>query len=219
GGAAGLLRAGMTLAAVDTALRLTLDFALDRRLYQGTVTDLPHARATLADAFGRLLRADALVRAAARARTEQAGGAPGAEAAALADAAQAAASTALWPVVEDLGVVLGARSYLTEGRHASFARVYTELPDLDPARGTAFGRALLHRRHDSGDAPLWVGDPQADRDVRARAELLAQGCAAAASDTAVAAGVPEERRDALFAELVDRFTRARSFTAERGALL
>lgn len=231
---AGLVRAGMAVAAMDTALRLTLDFARDRRLYHGTVTDLPHARAALADAFARLLRADALVAAAARARPEgTAAPTACADAAALTDAAQTAVSTALRPVVEDLGVVLGARSYLHEGRHAAFARIYAEVDALDPGHDPSVGRLLLRRLQTPhaqaplggalsapADVPLWVGDPQADRAVRACAGLMARAAASARPVTeAASAGTAAEEREAFFTELADRFADSRSFTTERSPLL
>src|SRR5690606_18400475 len=49
------LCAGLSLGATDTALRTTLDFALQRRLYGGSVFDIPHARTTLVEAFADML--------------------------------------------------------------------------------------------------------------------------------------------------------------------
>src|SRR3569623_842803 len=50
------LCAGLSLGAVDTALRTTLSFAMNRRLYGGSVFDIPMARQVLTDPFvGRRL--------------------------------------------------------------------------------------------------------------------------------------------------------------------
>ncbi|MET0649585.1 MAG: acyl-CoA dehydrogenase, partial [Pyrinomonadaceae bacterium] len=43
--------AGLSLGAADTALRVTLDFARTRRLYDRSVADLPHARRRIVDSF------------------------------------------------------------------------------------------------------------------------------------------------------------------------
>lgn len=60
------LCAGLSLGAADTALRSTLQFALTRRLYGGTVFAIPIARRMLTDAFLDLLTCDAMATAAAR---------------------------------------------------------------------------------------------------------------------------------------------------------
>ncbi len=61
------LCAAFSLGAADTALRTTLKFALNRRVYQKTVFDLPQPRKTLTDAFLDLLIADCHTISAARA--------------------------------------------------------------------------------------------------------------------------------------------------------
>jgi alkylation response protein AidB-like acyl-CoA dehydrogenase len=60
------LCAGLSLGAADAALRATLDFALTRKLYGGTLFDLPAAQHALVDAFLDLLICDCVTTAAAR---------------------------------------------------------------------------------------------------------------------------------------------------------
>jgi alkylation response protein AidB-like acyl-CoA dehydrogenase len=57
---------GMALGSVDASIRSVLRFARARRLYRVSVSDLPHARATLVAAFLDLLVADCLATAVAR---------------------------------------------------------------------------------------------------------------------------------------------------------
>jgi alkylation response protein AidB-like acyl-CoA dehydrogenase len=59
--------AGLALGAADTALRITLDFALQRRIYRGTVLDIPYPREVLLDCFLDLLICDCAGIAGARA--------------------------------------------------------------------------------------------------------------------------------------------------------
>ncbi|MGA9526458.1 MAG: acyl-CoA dehydrogenase [Myxococcaceae bacterium] len=59
--------AGFSLGAGDTALRLALDFAAARRLYGGTVLEIPHAKSTLLGVFLDQLLCDAVMLVAARA--------------------------------------------------------------------------------------------------------------------------------------------------------
>ncbi|MDY8138356.1 acyl-CoA dehydrogenase family protein [Aquimarina sp. 2201CG5-10] len=58
--------AGLSLGAVDTALRTTLRFVLKRELYGSTVFDIDHARHTLAKAFINIISCDCLAIAASR---------------------------------------------------------------------------------------------------------------------------------------------------------
>jgi alkylation response protein AidB-like acyl-CoA dehydrogenase len=60
------LCAAFSLGAGDTALRTTLNFALNRKLYNQTVFDLPQPRKTLADAFLDILICDCHTIGAAR---------------------------------------------------------------------------------------------------------------------------------------------------------
>lgn len=50
--------AALAIATVDTAIRLAIPYASERRLYRGTVLEIPHARSLLADVHTDLLIAD-----------------------------------------------------------------------------------------------------------------------------------------------------------------
>lgn len=60
------LCAGLSLGAVDTALRTTLRLALDRNLYGATVVEIPHARKTLATTYIDILMCECVAIASAR---------------------------------------------------------------------------------------------------------------------------------------------------------
>ncbi|MEM6351246.1 MAG: acyl-CoA dehydrogenase family protein [Cyanobacteria bacterium P01_D01_bin.14] len=60
------LCAAFSQGAADTCLRTTLNFALNRRVYNKTVVDMPHARRTLTHAFLDILTCDCVNIAAAR---------------------------------------------------------------------------------------------------------------------------------------------------------
>jgi alkylation response protein AidB-like acyl-CoA dehydrogenase len=101
---------GMALGAADTALRLALGWARDRRLYGRPIFAIPAVRSLLLGSYLDLLIAECVVRVTARALT------------------MAPRRTSLWAavtkylvpnlcerVVRDASVVLSARSYLRDG--------------------------------------------------------------------------------------------------------
>jgi alkylation response protein AidB-like acyl-CoA dehydrogenase len=100
----------LSLGALDTAIRIVLDFALRRRIYGGTVFDIAAARGTLIDAFVDLLISDCVSIAGARALH-------------VAPAQMSVHSSIVKyfvPVtceraVQSLAIVLGARHYLRQG--------------------------------------------------------------------------------------------------------
>lgn len=101
--------AAFSLGAADTALRLALDFARERRLYGGTVIDIPHARAVLTTAYLDLLIAEAVALGAWRGLH----GVP--EQMSLASAVvKLFVPTRVEQLVRDVAVVLGARHWLRE---------------------------------------------------------------------------------------------------------
>lgn len=105
------LCAGLSLGAVDTALRTTLSFAMNRKLYGGTVFDIPMARQTLTDAFVDILICDCMATAAARGlhvATEQFS--------VWSAVVKYFVPTTLERTTQQLSVVLGARHFLRE-RH------------------------------------------------------------------------------------------------------
>ncbi|MFC4147271.1 acyl-CoA dehydrogenase [Micromonospora mangrovi] len=118
-----VLLPSMALGALDTALHTTVRFATGRRLYGHRVSELPHARGTLAAAFVDLLVADCLVTAVAR----------GLHLAPRHAAAPAAATKYLVPLLlgeamDELSVILGASFYLREGPYAAFGKFHRDLP-------------------------------------------------------------------------------------------
>jgi alkylation response protein AidB-like acyl-CoA dehydrogenase len=56
----------LSLGALDSALRSAVDFATDRRLYHRKVLDMPHPRATLAEAFATQLACECVLWSALR---------------------------------------------------------------------------------------------------------------------------------------------------------
>lgn len=113
----------MAVGVLDSALHIVHRFVTERKLYGHRVSDLPHARTTLAEAFTDLLIADCLATSAARLL----------HLAPRNCAAPAAAVKYLVPMllqdaVQDLSEVLGARFYLREGPFAAFGKLYRDLP-------------------------------------------------------------------------------------------
>ncbi len=109
-----ILCTGLSLGAGDTALRLAVDFALTRRLYGGSVFDIPHARSTLAGAFLDLLICDCVAISAARALQV----CPG-QASVWSAVAKFFVPETVENVMRDLSVVLGARFFLRDGHRWS----------------------------------------------------------------------------------------------------
>jgi alkylation response protein AidB-like acyl-CoA dehydrogenase len=99
----------LSLGAGDSALRTTLAFAVSRKLYGGSVFDIPHARGTLVDAFLDQLAGECTALAAVRAlhvAPEQAS--------VLSAVAKYFVPTTVENLIGSLSVVLGARSYLRD---------------------------------------------------------------------------------------------------------
>ncbi|WP_086661041.1 acyl-CoA dehydrogenase [Lentzea kentuckyensis] len=111
------------IGALDTQLRTVTRFALERKLYGRRVADLPHAKATLVNAYADLLVADCLSTVACRALhllPRQ-------------TSVYTAAAKFLVPeltqdLLDGLSVVLGARSFLREGPYAIFQKHLRDLP-------------------------------------------------------------------------------------------
>jgi alkylation response protein AidB-like acyl-CoA dehydrogenase len=115
--------ANLSLGGLDTALRIAVDFAIDRSIYGAKVIDIPAARTTLTDAFVDLLISDCVSTAGARALHVV--------------PAQMSVHSAIVkyfvPVtceqaVQSLSVVLGARHFLREGHwHGMFQKVLRDI--------------------------------------------------------------------------------------------
>jgi alkylation response protein AidB-like acyl-CoA dehydrogenase len=113
------LCAAISLGAGDTALRTTLSFAMNRRLYGGLVIDLPHAAAVLSDAFLDLLSCDCVTTTGLRsfhAVPEQSS--------LWTSIVKYFVPTTLETMMQNLSVVLGARYYMREEHEwGTFQRV------------------------------------------------------------------------------------------------
>ncbi|MGZ6321167.1 MAG: acyl-CoA dehydrogenase family protein [Ktedonobacterales bacterium] len=111
--------AALSLGAGDTALRLTLDFALHRPIYRRNVFALAYPRRLLVDAFLDLLMCEALAIAAARAMHLGP-----AELSLWSATVKYFVPATIEMTLSNLTVVLGARSYLREGHwHGLFQKV------------------------------------------------------------------------------------------------
>lgn len=121
----GCLTMGLALGMLDAGLFTVLRFAVRRRLYGQTVSDIPHAKATIAGAFADLLTVDCLVTTVARALHVLPD-----DSTAYAAATQYLAPLLIENAMNELSVVLGARYYLREGDHAIFGKHFRDLPSL-----------------------------------------------------------------------------------------
>jgi alkylation response protein AidB-like acyl-CoA dehydrogenase len=115
--------ANLSLGATDTALRIAADFALHRKIYNGSVFEIPAAGGALADAFVDLLVSDCVSTAGARALHVVPG--------------QMSVHSAIVKyfvpvtcerIMQSLSVVLGARHYLREGHwHGTFQKLLRDI--------------------------------------------------------------------------------------------
>jgi hypothetical protein len=115
--------ANLSLGAADTALRMTVDFALGRRIYGSSVWDIPAARGVLAEAFIDLIICDCVSTAAARAAhvTPE-------QMSAVSAIVKYYVPVTLERTVQSLAVVLGARYYLREEHwHGMFQKILRDI--------------------------------------------------------------------------------------------
>jgi alkylation response protein AidB-like acyl-CoA dehydrogenase len=103
------LTCALSLGAADTALRLTLAFALQRRIYRDTVFALPVARAQLVDSFTDLLICDCIALFSARALHVVPN-----QMSLWSSVTKYFVPTLLENMVRDTATILGARYYLRE---------------------------------------------------------------------------------------------------------
>lgn len=113
---------GLSLGAADTALRVTLDFALTRKLYGDSVFAIPHARRLLCDAFIDLLICECLSIACARSihvEPEQMS--------VRSAIGKFFVPTTVEKILKSLSVVMGARQYLRQ-EHCDgvFQKIYRD---------------------------------------------------------------------------------------------
>ena len=124
---------------LDTQLRTVTRFAQERRLYQRTVAEIPHARSLLTDAYLDLLTCDAFTTTVCRALHVLP-----AQCSVYAPAVKYLVPTIVQEAVDNLAVVLGARSFLREGEHAVFQKHLRDLPVASLAHaGTTVCQAQL----------------------------------------------------------------------------
>jgi alkylation response protein AidB-like acyl-CoA dehydrogenase len=116
---------GMALGAADTGLRTVVGFALQRQLYRRSVMDIPHARATLRNAFLDLLISDSLSLVGTRAVHLLPD-----ETSVYASAVKYLVPKILSELMYDLSIVLGARFYVREGEFGIFQKHIRDLPVL-----------------------------------------------------------------------------------------
>ncbi|SEK58931.1 acyl-CoA dehydrogenase family protein [Streptacidiphilus jiangxiensis] len=116
---------GMALGGADAALRTVVSFALGRRLYRRSVMEIPHARATLGNAFLDLLISDSLSLVGTRAvhlLPE--------ETSVYASAVKYLVPKLLQETMYELSIVLGARFYVRDGEFGGFQKNVRDLPVL-----------------------------------------------------------------------------------------
>ncbi|GAA2598628.1 acyl-CoA dehydrogenase [Streptomyces axinellae] len=129
----------MILGGGDTALRTAVGFALDRQLYNRSVLQIPHARATLVGAFTDLLICDCLALAATRAVHLLPG-----ETSVYAAAVKYLLPKLLTETTYDLSIVLGANFYVRGGEYGAFQKHVRDLPMISLGHaGTAACQATI----------------------------------------------------------------------------
>ncbi|WP_053745382.1 acyl-CoA dehydrogenase [Streptomyces sp. NRRL WC-3618] len=132
---AGTLISGIALSAVDTGLRVTLDFTEGRTALGRTVSDAPYCRRQLTECFADLMVADAVSLGAVRALQvvpEQTG--------VWSSVVKYFVPTLLERTFTQLNVVLGARFYLRDHPHyAIHQKMLRDLPVATFADGNAVG--------------------------------------------------------------------------------
>ncbi|MET8453974.1 acyl-CoA dehydrogenase [Streptomyces sp. NPDC005209] len=125
------LISGIALSAVDTGLRVTLDFAEGRRVFGRTVSDIPYSRRQLVECFADLMVADAVSLGAVRALQvvpEQTS--------VWSSVVKYFVPTLLERTFAQLNVVLGARFYLRDHPHyAIHQKMLRDLPVANFADG------------------------------------------------------------------------------------
>ncbi len=156
------LCAAISLGAGDTALRTTLSFALNRKLYDELVIDLPHAAGVLSDAFLDLLICDCVTTSGLRSFhvvPEQSS--------LWASIVKYFVPTTIETMIQNLSVVLGARYYMREEHEfGTFQRVLRDAAVVSLFDGSTVVnlhalmlqfRHLARRRGVRGDQGLRLG--------------------------------------------------------------
>lgn len=157
------LISGIALSAVDTGLRVTLDFTERREVFGRTVSDIPYSRRQLAEVFADLMVADAVSLGAVRALQvvpEQTS--------VWSSVVKYFVPTLLERTFAQLNVVLGARFYLRDQPH--YAIHQKMLRDL-PVANFADGNTVVNLKNIALQLEgLLATARDAGPDVRAEAE-------------------------------------------------
>ncbi len=120
----------LALGALDTGLRLALDFAREREIFGGTVWEIPYSRTQLVESFADLLAMDAFTTAAVRALQI----APD-QISSWSSMAKYLVPTVVAEAMPRTAVVLGARHFLRTGPWAIFQKMARDLVVTDFADG------------------------------------------------------------------------------------
>jgi len=109
--------------AVDSALRIVVNFARERRIYGGTVLEIPHARGVLCEAVAEIFACEAASLVCARALHVVPD-----QASFWASVVKYQVPTTMERLLRSLAVVLGARHYLREGHaHGMFQKTLRDV--------------------------------------------------------------------------------------------
>jgi alkylation response protein AidB-like acyl-CoA dehydrogenase len=121
----------IALGCTDTALRLTLDFAVNRHIFGARVSDIAYTRRQLADSYVELLVGEAVAMTSARSLQV----CPG-QSSVFSAISKYFVPTLLQGSLSRLAVVLGARHYLREHpRYGLFQKALRDAPVADFADG------------------------------------------------------------------------------------
>ncbi|MFI1399290.1 acyl-CoA dehydrogenase family protein [Streptomyces sp. NPDC020681] len=157
----------LALSAVDTGLRLTLDFTEGRVLFGGTVSDVPYSRRQLTECFADLMIADAMSLGAVRALQ-----AAPEQISVWSSVVKYLAPTLLEKTMSQLNTVLGARFFLRA--HPHYGPYQKMLRDLLVAN-IADGNTVVNLRNLGQQLPgLLSSAGSATPEVR---EAAAERCA------------------------------------------
>ncbi len=159
----------LALSAVDTGLRLAMDFAERRVLFGEAIGDVPYTRRQLTEAFADLMLADAVVLGAARALQ-----AAPEQISVWSSVAKYLVPTLLQKTMSQLTVVLGARTFLRGhphyGMHQKMVRDIL-ITDIADGNTVVNLRNLGHQLAGLLDKAVLAGGPEREA-AGARADTL-----------------------------------------------
>lgn len=158
----------MALGAVDTALRVTLDFATNRVIFGQPVTEIPYTRRQLSECFADLLLGEVVAIGAVRGLQANPG-----QVSVLSSVAKFFVPTLLERMTAQLSVVLGARLYLRS--HPRFGIYQKMIRDMLVAI-FADGNTVVNLKNVASQLTLLLdrvpADSQVDPERAARLALM-----------------------------------------------